>query len=115
MQNFLSHFVRRPIQVLMVAVTILVLGGVALTRLESSLLPAGMSGDRINLWIQAGNMTPQEVEEQVYAPLEGLLLTIPGVTEVHGYCRSSGVRVYIKLESNFDPKLAAAEVRDRIQ
>ena len=115
MQSFLSHFVHRPIQVLMVALTILVLGTVALTRLESALLPAGMSGDRINLWINAGNMTPQEVEEQIYAPLEGLLLTIPGVSEVHGYCRSTGVRVFIQLENNFDPKLAAAEVRDRIQ
>ncbi|MFQ5505396.1 MAG: efflux RND transporter permease subunit [Planctomycetota bacterium] len=116
MSEFLSHFVKRPILVFMITVTILVMGAVALSHIPLTLLPEGMIGNnRIHIWIPTRNMTPQEGEEQVYAPLEGQLLTIPGITASTGYCFQGGIRVYAELATRMDMKLAAAEVRDRLE
>jgi len=116
MSKFLSQFVERPILVFMLTLTILVMGVMSLTRIPLALLPDGLVGsNRINIWIPTRNLTPQEAEEQVYAPLEGQLLTIPGITESTGYCRSHSVRVFARIASATDIKLAAAEVRDRIE
>ena len=115
MNGLLSRFVQRPVFVLMVTLTILVLGTVALLKLPLQLMPDGMSSDSVNIGVRTRGMTPQEVEEDVYAPLEGELLTIPGVVNVSGRCSSGGLRAWVELSPGLDPRLAAAEVRDRIQ
>ncbi|MCB9890559.1 MAG: efflux RND transporter permease subunit [Planctomycetes bacterium] len=115
MNGFLSHFVTRPVFVLMVTITILVVGTIAVTRLPLQLLPEGMSGDTVNMGVDCQGMTPDEVEEQVYAPLEGELRTIPGVREVNGRCGAGSLRCWVEFSPNLDPRIASAEVRDRIQ
>jgi HAE1 family hydrophobic/amphiphilic exporter-1 len=111
----LARLVTRPILILMITLTILVIGGIALLKLPIQAFPNGFAGSRINLWIPVREQNPKEVEEKIYAPLEGQLLTIPGVESVRGWCSSRGVRVFIELNPGFDPRLGVAEVRDRIQ
>lgn len=113
--GFIARFVQRPVFVLMVTLTILVLGAIALQRLPLQMLPDGMSGDTIRLGVSCPGMTPQEVESEVYAPLEGELMTIPGVKEVNGRCSNGSLRAWIELSPGLDPRLAGAEVRDRLQ
>ena len=111
----LASLVTRPILILMITLTILVVGAIALFKLPIQAFPNGFAGSRINLWVPVREQNPKEVEEKVYAPLEGQLLTIPGVESVRGWCSSRGVRVFIQLNPGLDPRLAVAEVRDRIQ
>ncbi len=111
----LASLVTRPILILMITLTILVVGGIALFKLPIQAFPNGFAGSRINLWIPVREQNPKEVEEKIYAPLEGQLLTIPGIESVRGWCSSRGVRVFIELNPGLDPRLAVAEVRDRIQ
>ncbi len=111
----LASLVNRPVLVLMITLTILVIGGIALFKLPIQAFPNGFAGSRINLWIPVREQNPKETEEKIYAPLEGQLLTIPGIESVRGWCSSRGVRVFIELNPGLDPRLAVAEVRDRIQ
>ncbi|MDP6424941.1 MAG: efflux RND transporter permease subunit, partial [Planctomycetota bacterium] len=115
MSNFLAHFIGRPILVLMAALTIGVIGFVSATKLQVAMMPSGMASANVSLFITANDMTPNEVEEQVYEPLEGELMTIPGVKNVWGSCYAGGCRVGIEMSPALDPRLAAAEVRDRLQ
>ncbi len=115
MSDFLGRFVHRPTLVLMVALTILVVGGIAVLRLPLQLMPDGLASNWINMWIPVRTSTPEEVEREVYAPLEGQILTIPGVKSVRGFCGARGTRIRVELSPNLDPRLGVAEIRDRIQ
>lgn len=115
MNGFLARFVQHPVLVLMVTLSILVLGGIALSRLPLQMMPDGMSSSQINLGVSCRGMTPDEVEAQVYAPLEGELRTIPGVRRVNGRCSAGSLRAWVELSPGLDARLASAEVRDRLQ
>ena len=83
-----------------------------LFKLPLQLVPDGMSGDTINLWVPVrNNMPPREVEERVLKPLESLLRTIPGVAELKGNADSDSAYCGITLESGQDPVLASADFR----
>ncbi len=113
--SFIGRFVHRPVLVLMITLSILVVGAIAMTRLPLQLMPSGMSSDTVYIGVQARGLTPEEVQDEVYAPLEGELLTIPGVRNVTGRCRGGGLRASVELSPGLDPRLASAEVRDRLQ
>lgn len=115
MSSLLSHFVTRPVFVLMVTLSILVLGAIAIGRLPLQMLPDGLVGDTVRMGVDCPGMTPDEVEEQVYAPLEGELRTIPGVREVEGRCSAGRLMASVELSPSLDARIASAEVRDRIQ
>jgi HAE1 family hydrophobic/amphiphilic exporter-1 len=107
MSELLSRLVSRPVLAFMVAATILVLGLIANLRIPVTMLPEGISRNRVNVWIQVSNLTPQEAEEDVYEPFENELLTIPGVTKVMGRCSSRRVFVAVETGPQVDTKLAA--------
>ncbi|MEZ5990428.1 MAG: efflux RND transporter permease subunit, partial [Planctomycetota bacterium] len=115
MNRLLAFFVHRPILVSMVAATILVIGVLSLVRIPIDMMPEGMSRYQVMVGVPIQNMTPQEAEDQVYAPLEGQLLTIPGVKGVRGSVSANNVRLRVEVSPDIPIRQSMAEVRDRIQ
>ena len=67
----------RPVTMMMVFASVLVLGTVAALDIPLELTPTGFSNPSLNVFVGFGNATPQDVEERISKPLEASLATTP--------------------------------------
>ncbi|MFT6733600.1 MAG: HAE1 family hydrophobic/amphiphilic exporter-1 [Polaribacter sp.] len=105
--------VKKPIATLMMLVSLLVLGIIALSRLELAFMPE--SEDK-SLWVMVNyqNASPKSVEKMVLRPLEESLSSINGLEHMMamGDFRGGRIRLSFDLDVNMD--LVRAEIRERI-
>lgn len=114
--GLVALFLDRPILALMVSAALALIGILSFQKLPLRLVPDGMNADTLKVMVPIRqSMPPREVEEKVIEPLEELLRTIPGIRRLRSRATSGSARFDIELESDLDPVLASAEVRDRIQ
>ena len=88
--------VQRPVTTLMLLVSILLLGGIALTRLPLAFLP-DVDIPFIVVEVQSPNSSPAQVEEEITEPLEEALATLPGVRSMNSYSEADSASVFIEL------------------
>jgi len=70
--------IRRPVTTLMILLSIMVVGGIAMNRLPLAFLP-NVDIPFIGITIPYPNSNPTQVEKQITKPVEEALATIPGV------------------------------------
>jgi HAE1 family hydrophobic/amphiphilic exporter-1 len=70
--------VRRPITTLMVLLSVMVVGGIAMARLPLAFLP-NVDVPFIGINIPYPNSNPTQIEKQITKPVEEVLATLPGV------------------------------------
>ena len=104
----------RPVLTTMCAVAVLVMGGLALSRLGIDLFPA------VNFPVVAISTVypgagPSEIEEQVTRRIEDAVSTINGVDVVRSFSRDSISVVVVQFKLSANPMEANADVRDRLQ
>ncbi len=115
-RGLIALFVDRPVLTLMAGVALIVLGMISFSRLPLRFLPSGLSTNQIRVWVPVRqNRSPEEVRRQVVEPAEALIRSIPGLRRVYAEADSNSARFSIELDESMDPRLAAAEVRDRVQ
>jgi HAE1 family hydrophobic/amphiphilic exporter-1 len=105
--------VKRPIATLMVLISILVLGLIALSRLELGFMP---EQEEKNLFvvIQYPNASPKAIERLVVKPLEDALASVNGLEHMWSNADSRGGRVNLSFGFDVDMDLARAEIHERI-
>ena len=108
-----SLSVRRPIATTMLLGAAVLLGGLALPRLEVGLLP-DVRASTLGMWIGWRNAGVAEVEEAIARPVEEALLGTPGVRGVEARVRDGGASFVIELHRGNDPELVALSVRERL-
>ncbi|MGH8018904.1 MAG: efflux RND transporter permease subunit [Opitutaceae bacterium] len=114
-QGLLPRFsVNRPVTVMMILITILVLGCIAYTRIRIALFPEGLDRKNLMVFVNVPNATPADVELNVVRPIEEIVGTIPGVDST--WSRSSSGNCFVRISFNSDVVLddAYAELRDRM-
>ncbi|EDM78211.1 AcrB family membrane transport protein [Plesiocystis pacifica SIR-1] len=113
--NAVVHLaLRRPITMLMIFASVLVLGMVAFLNIPLELIPAGASAPFLSVEVPYGNATAQDVEDKITRPLEAELATTPTLDEISATSSSSRARVNMLFEQDADMDLAYREVRDRV-
>jgi HAE1 family hydrophobic/amphiphilic exporter-1 len=70
--------IRRPITMLMVLISLVVLGGVALTRMPLGFLPE-VERPRLHVRVPYPNSTPEQAERMVIRPVEEALASVKGL------------------------------------
>jgi HAE1 family hydrophobic/amphiphilic exporter-1 len=70
--------IRRPVTILMVLLSIMVVGGIAMARLPLAFLP-NVDIPFIGVTIPYPNSNPTQIEKQITKPVEEVLSTLPGV------------------------------------
>ncbi len=105
--------IRRPVTTLMVIVSVLVLGGVALTRLPLAFMPE-VEEPRLFVHIPFPNSTPEQTERLVVRPVEEALGSVKGVESMWSSCDPDGGRVRLEFAWGHELNLARAEVLERI-
>jgi multidrug efflux pump subunit AcrB len=104
---------RSPIGVIVIAVFVVLIGLLSLSRLPLQLFP---DVNKPVLSIQAGWRTasPEEVESEILEPLETVLQGMPGVEEIEGNAFPGFANINLKFALGTDMKNALVEVVGRL-
>ncbi|HEV8322596.1 MAG TPA: efflux RND transporter permease subunit [Myxococcota bacterium] len=103
----------RPVFTTMVALGVLVLGGLALARLGVDLFP-NVSFPVVVVVTPYPGAGPEEIESLVTRPIEESVSAINGVDDVRSYSRDSVSTVVVQFKLEADIRQAASDVRDRV-
>jgi HAE1 family hydrophobic/amphiphilic exporter-1 len=104
----------RPITMLMIFASVLVLGAVAAINIPLELIPSGLSAPFLSVEVPYSNATAQDVEDKITRPLEQELATTPHVDQMSATSSGQRSRVNLVFEQDADMDIAYREVRDRI-
>jgi HAE1 family hydrophobic/amphiphilic exporter-1 len=112
--NLAQASVSRPVFTTMVTLMVLVLGGMALTRLQIDLLPS-IELPTITIRTEYEGADPIVIERLVTQIVEEIIATVPGVEEItsESYESNSRVRVSFAWGTNIDA--AAVDVRATLE
>ena len=111
--NISRFSVQRPVLTVMVALIVIIMGGVSLSRLSIDLMP-DITYPTLSITTEYENASPEEVEELITRPVEEAMSAVPGVEEVSSVSAEgrSSVRVTFTWGTNLDE--AANDIRDRL-
>ena len=110
----LSEFsVERPITVLMVTVSTLVLGFISVGLLPLTLLPEFASSN-LRVSVDYPSSSPEEVRRNITRPLEEYLSTLDGLEKIESTSSNSGSSIRLEFQDGMDMDIASLDVRDRI-
>lgn len=105
--------VQRPIFTIMVALIVLILGGVSLIRLPIDLMP-DITYPTLSISTEYENTSPEEIEEILTRPIEEAVSAVPGVEEVTSNSEEGRSRVIVTFTWGTDLDAAANDIRDRL-
>ena len=106
--------VHRPVTVLMILFSMLVVGVIAYVRIPIELFPEGFEEKSLIVFVPVPNATPKDVEETIVRPIEEIVGTIPKVKRVFSRANSGSCFVRISFQNGADMKASYAELRDRM-
>lgn len=105
---------RRPVTMMMVLLSMLVLGGIALVRIPLELIPSGFSAPFLSVSTSYPDATAKDIEERITRPLEQALATTPGVFQISSRSTSGSSDIQMLFENDVDMDIAYRQVRDRV-
>jgi HAE1 family hydrophobic/amphiphilic exporter-1 len=105
--------IKRPVTILMVLVSIIVLGLVALTRLPLAFMPDFVEPE-LFVHLPYDNASPEQVERMIVRPVEDALGSVRGLKTMWSRCGSDGGRVRLGFDWSMDMHMARTEVWERL-
>ncbi|RPH55325.1 efflux RND transporter permease subunit, partial [bacterium] len=105
--------VKRPITTAMFFLIVILLGGIAFSRLPVDLMPE-LTYPTLTVRTNYPNVGPQEVEDLITRPIEEAVAAIAGVEEITSSSSEGESSVRISFTWGTDLDAAADEVRSRI-
>jgi hydrophobic/amphiphilic exporter-1 (mainly G- bacteria), HAE1 family len=108
-------FVRRPVGVAVITLTLALLGILCYFRLPLEMLPGGVQGTNFSVWVSHPGSSPQENAEKVARPIEEQFRTLPDLDQVFSRSSQGSVMLRVRFNSDGDSDLFRAELRDRIE
>lgn len=112
---FFGALLARPVLLLTLFVTILVVGVIAYVRVPVQMMPEGLTEPGLQVFVMNPGSSAQENEEQVARVLEEELRTLPRIENIDSTSRTENVWLTVEFKSDTDMNFAKAEVRDRIE
>ncbi len=113
MFDFLVHSsLRNRLMVLAVAIAMMALGALSLTRTPVDVFPS-LDRPQVTLQVEAGGMAPEEVEQLVTIPLEQAMSGLPGVSAVRSVSSVGLAFVYVTFDWGTDIYRARQIVSER--
>ena len=105
--------VKRPVFTTMVTLCVIIIGGMALTRLPVDLLP-DITYPTLSVSTNYEQASPEIIEELITRPVEEAMSAVPGVEEVSSVSTEGGSRVRVTFAWGTDLDAAANDIRDRL-
>ncbi len=111
--SFAEYSVRRPVTILMVVISIVVLGLISLQRLPLELFP-DFSSEHMGVSISYPSSSPTEVERDITRPLEEALSTLNHLETINSTSSGSSSEVVLEFKPGTDMDMASLEIRDKV-
>ena len=105
--------VHRPITATMALVSILIIGGIALTRLPLAYLPE-VDAPFIGIEVPYPNSNPTQVEREITKPLEEVLSTLPGMKTLHAESTADGAELWCEFQWGDSLDVVRMQVSEKI-
>ncbi len=105
--------IRRHVTTLMIIVSLVVLGLVALTRLPIAFLP-DVEQPFLFVNIPYDNASPEQVERMIVRPVEDALGSVNGLRHIWSSCEREGGNVRLEFDWSTDMAVARTEVWEKI-
>lgn len=111
--NISEFAVKRPITMLMIILSIIVIGLLSLNRLPLTFFPE-FSSSTLRIDVPYPSSSPQEVERLITKPIEDIMGTLTNLDRMSSTSAGSGSNVRLSFLPGTDMDLASVEVRDRL-
>jgi len=105
----------RPVMVMMLLLTVIVIGVISLLSTPLQLFPPGFIDRTITVQIGVRESTPLEVAETIAEPAEELIRTIPGLSEIRSFSTSEGCSITGAISGNAPVNEVYADIVDRME
>ncbi|RCW52562.1 MULTISPECIES: efflux RND transporter permease subunit [Halanaerobium] len=105
--------VNRPVTITMLILAVILIGGIALTRLPMDLTP-DMEMPFLMIRTSYSGATPEEVEELVTRPVESTVATVDGLSNLNSTSREGSSMVMLEFEFGTNLTEAKNDIRDLI-
>jgi HAE1 family hydrophobic/amphiphilic exporter-1 len=111
--NLFNFPVKKPVTVVMLMLMILVVGGIALWKIPLNMMP-DIEFPNLVVLIQYPGAGPEEVEERIAKPLEGMLKSISDVENIKIIAMEDQCVFIMEFNWGTDLDAAAADIREAI-
>lgn len=105
--------IRRPVTALTFLASLLLLGGVALTRLPLAFMPEVVQ-PQLFIHLPWDSASPEQVERMIVRPVEDAVGSVRGLRSLWSRCGSDGGRLRLEFDWSTDMQLARVEVWERL-
>jgi HAE1 family hydrophobic/amphiphilic exporter-1 len=105
--------IRRHVTTLMILVSLVVLGAVALARLPLAFMPE-VEEPELFVILPWDNASPEQVERMVVRPVEDALGSVKGVTSMWSRCNAEGGRIRLGFDWGYDLQIARVDIWEKI-
>ena len=105
---------RRPVTVLMGVLTFIIIGLASWWQLPLDFM-IDLVPHSCGVYIPYPGATPEQVEEEIAIPAEGLFKSIPGLQNIRTHSDGGGCNIWMRFSYSESAALVSAEVRDRIE
>ncbi len=105
--------IKRHVTTLMILISLVVLGSVALNRLPLAFLPDVVEPD-LFVRVPYDNASPEQVERMIIRPLEDTLGSVKGLRSMWSQCTRDGGRIRLEFDWSANMHMARVEVWEKI-
>ena len=105
--------VNRPVGTTMLVLIVLAFGFLSIRNIQLDMMP-NMNIPIAVVSTSYSGAGPQEMENLITAPLEGVLGTVPGVSNISSTSSHGNSIVIVEFEDHIDIDVAALDMRDRV-
>src|SRR3954469_23106856 len=106
--------VTRPVTVMMILLTIIVVGYISFQRIPLALYPDGYEDSQLYIGISYPNASARDVEEKITRKIEDIVGTVPNVKKIYSYSSSGYANVRVEFQTGTSLKTAYALLSDRM-
>ena len=112
MSSMLKVFIQRPVFTTMLVLVLVVFGLSSIPRMGIDLLP-DVDLPLVSVSVTWQGASPEEMENLVTKPIEDAVSSVAGIKTISSISRSGVTQVTIEFTLGTDPKMAAADVREK--
>ncbi len=110
----ISYFINNRISAFLLLAAFVTAGTLSMFRLPVSLLPSS-EYPALSVIIEYPGITPDKIESLITRPVERILKTVSGITEMQSVSEEGKSRINITFSESTEIKIAALNVREKIE
>ncbi|HVR43912.1 MAG TPA: efflux RND transporter permease subunit [Thermoanaerobaculia bacterium] len=105
--------VRRPVTMIMLLVCIMIIGGIAITRIPLAFLPE-VDAPFIGVRIPYPNANPWQIEREIVKPVEEVLATLPSVKKLRATATADSAELAMEFDWGLDLDVVRMQVGEKM-